>query len=58
MNAVLTRLLGEVPMLLFSASLVISAMSTLDSTLASSAKLVVVDMRLVPNDKDVSGCCA
>jgi len=49
MNAVLTRLLGEVPMLLFSASLVISAMSTLDSTLSSSAKLVVVDMRLVPS---------
>jgi len=34
-------------MLLFSASLIISAMSTLDSTLSSSAKLVVVDMRLV-----------
>ena len=49
MNAVLTRLLGEVPMLLFSASLVISAMSTLDSTLSSSAKLVVIDMRLVPS---------
>jgi len=49
MNAVLTRLLGGVPMLLFSASLVISAMSTLDSTLSSSAKLVVVDMRLVPS---------
>ena len=34
-------------MLLFSATLIISAMSTLDSTLSSSAKLVVVDMRLV-----------
>lgn len=43
----LTRMLGEAPMLLFSAVLVISAMSTLDSTLSSSAKLVVVDMRLV-----------
>ena len=44
MNAVLTRLLGEVPMLVFNAALVISAMSTLDSTLSSSAKLVAVDM--------------
>jgi len=47
MNAVLMRILGEVPMLLFSAALVISAMSTLDSTLSSSAKLVAVDMKLV-----------
>jgi Na+/proline symporter len=47
MNGVLTRMLGEVPMLLFSAALVISAMSTLDSTLSSSAKLVVIDMKLV-----------
>ena len=47
MNTVLTRLLGELPMLLFGATLVVSAMSTLDSTLSSSAKLVVVDMRLV-----------
>lgn len=47
MNDVLIRLLGEVPMLLFSAALVISAMSTLDSTLSSSAKLVVIDMKLV-----------
>ena len=47
MNQVLTRLLGPVPMFLFSASLVISAMSTLDSTLTSSAKMMVVDMRLL-----------
>jgi Na+/proline symporter len=47
MNNVLTRMLGEVPMLLFSAALVISAMSTLDSTLSSSAKLVVIDMQVV-----------
>ena len=47
MNEVLARMLGEVPMLLFSAALVISAMSTLDSTLSSSAKLVVVDMKVV-----------
>ena len=48
MNAALSRLLGDIPMFLFSASLVISAMSTLDSTLTSSAKMMVVDMRLVP----------
>lgn len=47
MNDTLARLLGEIPMLLFSTSLVISAMSTLDSTLSSSAKLLVMDMRLV-----------
>lgn len=47
MNAVLNRLLGEMPMFLFNAALVISAMSTLDSTLSSSAKLVAVDMRVV-----------
>lgn len=47
MNSALTRLLGETPMLLFSATLIISAMSTLDSTLSSSAKLIAVDMKLV-----------
>ena len=47
MNTVLIRLLGEWPMLLFSTTLVISAMSTLDSTLSSSAKLIAVDMKLV-----------
>ena len=47
MNEVLLRILGEMPMLFFSATLVISAMSTLDSTLSSSAKLVAVDMKLV-----------
>ncbi len=41
MNEVLTRMLGDVPMLLFSAALVISAMSSLDSTLSSSAEVVV-----------------
>ena len=45
MNAVLERLLGEWPMFIFSAALIVSAMSTLDSTLSSSAKLVVIDMR-------------
>ncbi|MGI1670260.1 MAG: sodium:proline symporter [Neptuniibacter sp.] len=48
MNAVLNRLLGEIPMFLFSAALIISAMSTLDSTLTSSAKMVVKDMRILP----------
>ena len=48
LNTVLTRLLGEWPMLLFSTTLVISAMSTLDSTLSSSSKLIAIDMKLVP----------
>ncbi len=48
MHQVLFRLLGELPMLLFSAALVISAMSTLDSTLASASRLVVVNMRIIP----------
>ncbi|WP_342748390.1 hypothetical protein [Solemya velesiana gill symbiont] len=47
MNAVLTRLLGDLPMLLFNAALVISAMSTLDSTLSSSSKLVASDMGVI-----------
>lgn len=47
MNATLTRLLGEVPMLVFSGALIISAMSTLDSTLSSSAKLVAKDMKVI-----------
>lgn len=41
----LMRLLGDWTMLLFNAALVISCMSTLDSTFASAAKLTVVDMR-------------
>lgn len=50
MNTVLLRILGEAPMLLFNVMLVISAMSTLDSTLSSSSKLVAVDMKWVaPN---------
>ena len=47
MNQVLTRKLGEWPMILFSTVLIISAMSTLDSTLSSSSKLVAVDMKLL-----------
>ncbi|MBX2826257.1 MAG: sodium:proline symporter, partial [Gammaproteobacteria bacterium] len=45
MNAALMRLLGDVPMFLFNAALIISAMSTLDSTLSSAAKLVIADLR-------------
>lgn len=45
MNAALERLLGDTPMLLFNIALIISAMSTLDSTLSSSAKLVAIDMK-------------
>jgi hypothetical protein len=47
MTSTLQRLLGDGPMVLFNAALVISAMSTLDSTLSSSSKLVVVDMKLL-----------
>jgi Na+/proline symporter len=44
MNETLMQLLGTIPMMLFNSALVISAMSTLDSTLSSSAKLLAVDM--------------
>jgi Na+/proline symporter len=47
MNQALSRLIGETAMLLFSTTLVISAMSTLDSTLSSSSKLLVMDMQLI-----------
>ena len=46
MVATLTRLLGEPTMILFNIALVISAVSTMDSTLSSAAKLGVVDMKL------------
>ena len=42
----LTRLIGEWPMLLFNIALVVSCMSTLDSTFSSTAKLAVVDTGL------------
>lgn len=42
----LSRLIGEWPMLLFNIALVVSCMSTLDSTFSSAAKLAVVDMRM------------
>ncbi len=44
--ATLTRLFGEPTMLLFNAALVLSALSTLDSTFSSASKLTIVDMRL------------
>ncbi|MEL6290724.1 MAG: sodium:proline symporter [Pseudomonadota bacterium] len=44
--ATLGRLIGDWPMLAFNAALVISCMSTLDSTFSSTAKLTVVDMRI------------
>lgn len=42
----LTRMVGMPAMLLFNLALVLSAMSTLDSTFSSAAKLSVVDMGL------------
>ena len=42
----LTRLFGDTPILLLNVALIISCMSTLDSTLASAAKLSVVDIGL------------
>ncbi len=42
----LQRLVGDWTMLWFNVALVVSCMSTLDSTFASTAKLTVIDMRL------------
>jgi len=50
MTTALTRLLGDMPMLLFDVALIISAMSTLDSTLSSAAKLVAVDSQLLQSN--------
>ena len=47
MNAVLLRKLGEWPMLLLSVALIVSAMSTLDSSLSSASKLIAIDMKLI-----------
>ncbi len=47
MNVALTRLLGEWPMLLLSITLVLSAMSTLDSSLSSASKLLALDMKII-----------
>jgi Na+/proline symporter len=47
MISTLTRLFGEHCMLIFVFALVISALSTLDSTFSSASKLVAVDMGIV-----------
>ncbi|NQW02278.1 MAG: sodium:proline symporter [Rhodospirillales bacterium] len=44
----LTRLLGDPTMVLFNIALIISAISTLDSTFSSAAKLTIIDMQLAP----------
>jgi len=46
MMATLSRLLDPATLLLFNLVLMISAVSTLDSTLSSASKLAVMDMRL------------
>lgn len=46
MNAALLRLLGEPLMTVLWLAVIVSAASTLDSALASAAKLAVVDLRL------------
>jgi Na+/proline symporter len=43
----LTRLFGVPCMIIFNVALVVSAVSTLDSTFASAAKLVAVDMNII-----------
>lgn len=45
-TATLARLIGEWPMLMFNVALIVSCMSTLDSTFSSTAKLAVIDMKL------------
>lgn len=46
LTATLTRLLGDPAMVIFNVALFLSAISTLDSTFASAAKLAVVDMEI------------
>jgi len=46
MLSALNRLLGEPTMILFNIALIVSAISTLDSTLSSAAKLTIADMRI------------
>lgn len=43
----LVRLFGHTTMILFNVALIISAISTLDSTFASASKLVAVDMAII-----------
>jgi hypothetical protein len=47
MVVTLTRLFGEPYMIIFNMALIISAISTLDSTFSSASKLVAVDMGLI-----------
>lgn len=47
MIATLTRLFGEHCMMIFNLALIISAISTLDSTFSSASKLVAVDMGIL-----------
>lgn len=42
----LTRLIGEKTMVLFNIALIISAISTLDSTFSSASKLTIIDMNM------------
>ncbi len=44
----LTRLIGANTMILFNIALIISAISTLDSTFSSASKLTIIDMKLAP----------
>ncbi len=44
----LTRLMGDHTMVLFNIALIISAISTLDSTFSSASKLTIIDMNLAP----------
>ena len=46
LNQALSRLLGPETFWVLNAALIISAMSTLDSSLASAAKLLVINMRI------------
>lgn len=46
LNQALSRLLGAGPLLILNGALIISAMSTLDSSLASASKLLVINMGL------------
>ena len=47
MRETLTRLFGDTTMIIFNIALIISAVSTLDSTFASASKLVAVDMNII-----------
>lgn len=42
----LTRLIGDGTMVLFNIALIISAISTLDSTFSSASKLTIIDMKM------------